>query len=182
MKRPNEAQFVLRRLSEQTGGRVFFPSDAKELRRGIQRDQSGAGEPVFLAYESNNPRRNGQFRRISVRVSRASAVARARPGYYAPTSMNRSYPAKYPLRAFTTVDGRLTRTSSRRHSRPFAASMASTYCWRSPSIRLDAATTVSTNVRREHELSARPLRQVAQVCRVRGRRAFGGLQHDPLVQ
>ena len=31
VKRPNDAQFVLRRLSEQTGGRVFFASDAKEL-------------------------------------------------------------------------------------------------------------------------------------------------------
>ena len=33
-----------------------------------------------------------------------------------------------PGSRFTTVDGRLTRTSRRRHSRPFAASIASTYC------------------------------------------------------
>jgi len=39
----------------------------------------------FLAYESNNPRRDGQFRRIAVRVDRDGALARARPRYYAPT-------------------------------------------------------------------------------------------------
>jgi hypothetical protein len=36
-------------------------------------------------------------------------------------------PPKYPLRALTVADGAFTRTSSRRHSRVFAASMASTY-------------------------------------------------------
>ena len=85
IKRPNEAQFVLRRLSEQTGGRVFFASDAKELKGVYGEIREELGNQYFLAYESNNPRRNGQFRRISIRVSRASVVARTRPGYYAPS-------------------------------------------------------------------------------------------------
>src|SRR5206468_1403500 len=59
---------------------------------------------------------------------------------------DRSYPAKYPLRALTTVDGRLTLTSSRRHSWLLAASMAITYCWRSPSMRCVEAATVSAGV------------------------------------
>jgi Ca-activated chloride channel homolog len=85
VKRPSDARFVLRRLSEQTGGRVFFASDAKELNGVYSEIRAELGNQYFLAYESNDPRRDGQFRRISVRVSRASAVARSRPGYYAPS-------------------------------------------------------------------------------------------------
>jgi Ca-activated chloride channel homolog len=85
IKRPSEAQFVLRRLSEQTGGRVFFANDAKELSGVYAEIKTELANQYFLAYESNNLRRDGQFRRIAVRVSRTSAVARARPGYYAPT-------------------------------------------------------------------------------------------------
>ena len=85
VKRPNDAQFVLRRLSEQTGGRVFFATDAKELSGVYGKIRAELANQYFLAYESTNPRRDGQFRRISVRVSRASVVARARPGYYAPS-------------------------------------------------------------------------------------------------
>ena len=85
VKQPSDSRFVLRRLSEQTGGRVFFASDAKELNGVYSEIRAELGNQYFLAYESTNPRRDGQFRRISVRVSRASVVARARPGYYAPS-------------------------------------------------------------------------------------------------
>jgi Ca-activated chloride channel homolog len=85
VKRPNDAQFVLRRLSEQTGGRVFFATDAKELNGVYGKIRAELASQYFLAYESTNPRRDGQYRRISVRVSRASVVARSRPGYYAPS-------------------------------------------------------------------------------------------------
>jgi Ca-activated chloride channel family protein len=85
VKQPSDSRFVLRRLSEQTGGRVFFASDAKELSGVYGKIRAELASQYFLAYESNDPRRNGQYRRISVRVNRASVVARARPGYYAPS-------------------------------------------------------------------------------------------------
>ena len=85
VRRPNEAQFVLRRFAEQTGGRAFFPADAKELAGIYGEIRAELASQYFLAYESNNPRRDGQFRRIAVRVDREGAAARARPGYYAPT-------------------------------------------------------------------------------------------------
>jgi Ca-activated chloride channel homolog len=84
-RRSNEAQFVLRRFAEQTGGRAFFPADAKELAGIYGEIKAELANQYFLAYESTNPRRDGQFRRIAVRVEREGAVARARPGYYAPT-------------------------------------------------------------------------------------------------
>jgi Ca-activated chloride channel homolog len=86
MRRPtSEAQFVLRRLAEQTGGRAFFPVDVKELAGIYGEIRTELSNQYFLAYESNNARRDGQYRRIAVRIERAGAVARARPGYYAPS-------------------------------------------------------------------------------------------------
>lgn len=76
---------MLRRFAEQTGGRAFFPADAKELAGIYGEIRAELANQYFLAYESTNPRRDGQFRRIAVRVEREGAVARARPGYYAPT-------------------------------------------------------------------------------------------------
>ena len=84
-RRPNEAQFVLRRFAEQTGGRAFFPVDAKELAGIYGEIRAELSNQYYLAYESTNARRDGQFRRIAIRVERTGAVARARTGYYAPT-------------------------------------------------------------------------------------------------
>jgi Ca-activated chloride channel family protein len=78
-------QFVLRRLAQQTGGRAFFPSEAKDLSTVYGEIKAELSSQYSLAYESNNPRRDGRFRHIAVRVDRTGVVARTRPGYYAPT-------------------------------------------------------------------------------------------------
>jgi Ca-activated chloride channel family protein len=78
-----DAQFVLRRLAEQTGGRAFFPHEARDLEGVYSEIKAELASQYSLAYESNNPRRDGQFRRISVRIDRNDAVTRTRPGYYA---------------------------------------------------------------------------------------------------
>jgi Ca-activated chloride channel family protein len=78
-----DAEFVLRRLAQQTGGRALFASDAKELSGVYGEIRAELSNQYLLGYESTNARRDGQCRRIAVRVERAGAVARARPGYYA---------------------------------------------------------------------------------------------------
>jgi Ca-activated chloride channel family protein len=83
VRRSTESEFVLRRLAQQTGGRAFFPTDAKQLVGIYGEIRAELSNQYFLAYESSNPRRDGQFRRIAVRVERPGVVARARPGYYA---------------------------------------------------------------------------------------------------
>jgi Ca-activated chloride channel family protein len=80
----DEGQFVLRRLAQQTGGRAFFPQQIKEL-AGVYRDiREELSSQYSMAYESSVGIRDGQWRRIAVRVNRPSVVVRTRQGYYAP--------------------------------------------------------------------------------------------------
>ena len=80
-----EGAFVLRRLAEQTGGRAFFPKDAKELAGVYTTVRQDLASQYSLAYQSSNGQRDGAWRRIGVRVNRPSAVVRTRQGYYAPS-------------------------------------------------------------------------------------------------
>ena len=80
----SDAQFALRRLAERTGGRTFFPQMASDLAGVYGEIKAELSSQYSLAYESNNTRRDGQFRHVAVRVERTGAVARTRPGYYAP--------------------------------------------------------------------------------------------------
>ena len=73
------------RSSFRAGGRAFFPAVATELASVYGEICAELANQYFLAYESTKPGRDGQFHRISVRVDRSGAVARARPGYFAPT-------------------------------------------------------------------------------------------------
>ena len=79
-----EADFVLRQLAQETGGRAFFPDDVSEL-PGIYRQISEELSSQYsVGYISANPLRNGQWRRIVVQVDRQGATARTKQGYYAP--------------------------------------------------------------------------------------------------
>jgi Ca-activated chloride channel family protein len=80
----DEGPFVLRRLAEQTGGRAFFPQQIKEL-AGVYHDiREELSSQYSLAYESSVGAKDGQYRRIAVRVNRPSVTVRTRQGYYAP--------------------------------------------------------------------------------------------------
>lgn len=80
-----EAEFVLRQLSQETGGRAFFPSDARDLPKIYQTISEELSNQYSLAYSSSNPLRNGAWRRIVVRVDRENVTARTKQGYYAPS-------------------------------------------------------------------------------------------------
>ncbi len=81
-----EAEFVLRQLSQETGGRVFFPSNVSELPGIYTQIAEELSSQYTLGYTSRNSRRDGSWRRIVVRVDRPSAAARTKQGYFAPTS------------------------------------------------------------------------------------------------
>jgi len=80
----SDAEYVLRQLTTQTGGRLFFPSGADELPAIYSLISQELSSQYLLGYSSSNPRRDGRWRRIQIRVSRPGATARTRQGYYAP--------------------------------------------------------------------------------------------------
>jgi Ca-activated chloride channel homolog len=80
-----EAEFVLRQLSQETGGRVFFPTAIAELPKIYEQISEELASQYSMAYSSKNPLRNGAWRRIDVRVAKPGLVARSRRGYYGPT-------------------------------------------------------------------------------------------------
>ena len=79
-----EAEFVLRQLSTETGGRVFFPTSAAELPKIYEQIADELSSQYALAYSSKNALRNGAWRRIAIRVARPGLNARTRQGYYGP--------------------------------------------------------------------------------------------------
>lgn len=79
-----EAEFVLRSLAQQTGGREFFVDDLRDLPSIYQRIAEELANQYAMGYISKNGRRDGSWRRIVVRVDRPSTVARTKQGYYGP--------------------------------------------------------------------------------------------------
>jgi Ca-activated chloride channel homolog len=80
-----EAEFVLKQLSQETGGRAYFVQTASELPKIYEQISDELANQYTIAYSSKNPMRNGAWRRIIVRVAaRAGLVARTRLGYYGP--------------------------------------------------------------------------------------------------
>jgi Ca-activated chloride channel family protein len=80
-----EAEFVLRQLAQETGGRSFFPSTANELPGIYSQIAQELSSQYTIGYTSRNPRRDGQWRRVVVRLNRPNVTARTKQGYYAPT-------------------------------------------------------------------------------------------------
>jgi len=80
----NEADFVLRQFTTQTGGRVFFPTTVDELPAIYALISQELSSQYLIGYTSSNPRRDGRWRRIVVRASRPGTTARTKQGYYAP--------------------------------------------------------------------------------------------------
>jgi Ca-activated chloride channel family protein len=81
-----EAEFVLRQLSQETGGRAFFPNILADLANVYGQIGDELSSQYTVGYTSRNPRRDGAWRRVVVRVNRPNAVARTKQGYFAPTS------------------------------------------------------------------------------------------------
>jgi Ca-activated chloride channel family protein len=82
----NNAEFVLRTLSQETGGRVFFVEDAQQLPTIYAQIADELANQYTIGYTSKNQKRDGAWRRITVQVAAPGATARTKSGYYAPTA------------------------------------------------------------------------------------------------
>ena len=81
-----EAEFVLRQFSQETGGRAFFPNQLSDLNNVYGQIAEELSSQYTVGYSSRNPKRDGAWRRIVIRVSRPNSVARTKLGYFAPTN------------------------------------------------------------------------------------------------
>jgi len=82
----HEAEFVLRQLAQETGGRAFFPETIVELPAIYDQISEELASQYAIGYSSSNPRRDGQWRRVVVRCTRAGVQTRTKQGYYAPSA------------------------------------------------------------------------------------------------
>jgi Ca-activated chloride channel homolog len=81
-----EAEFVLRQLSQETGGRAYFPNQLADLTKVYGQISDELSSQYTLGYVSHNPRHDGTWRRVVVRVNGQSLATRTKQGYFAPTS------------------------------------------------------------------------------------------------
>jgi Ca-activated chloride channel family protein len=81
----HEAEFVMRQLAQETGGRAFFPARLEDLAGAYSQIGDELASQYTIGYTSKNPRRDGAWRRVVVQVNRPNATPRAKKGYYAPT-------------------------------------------------------------------------------------------------
>jgi VWFA-related protein len=81
-----EAEFVMRQLAQETGGRAFFPARIEDLEGVYSQIADELASQYTLGYASKNARRDGAWRRLVVQVSRANVTPRTKRGYYAPTA------------------------------------------------------------------------------------------------
>jgi VWFA-related protein len=81
-----EAEFVMRQLAQETGGRSFFPARLDELAGVYQQIADELASQYALGYTSKNGRRDGGFRRVVVQTTRQGLAPRTKKGYFAPTA------------------------------------------------------------------------------------------------
>ncbi len=93
----------LRKITEQTGGRAYFPRSESELRSAFAQIQRDLREQYLVAYSPSNKARDGSYRRIQIdlvepELRKQKIRLNYRPGYFAKTgdgdlpSKRRSHP------------------------------------------------------------------------------------------
>jgi hypothetical protein len=78
-----DAEFVLRRLAQETGGRADFVSRGAELGGIYDRIAEELASQYTIGYTPVASRQDGQWRGVQVLVSHPNTVARTKQGYYA---------------------------------------------------------------------------------------------------
>ena len=77
----SESGFAMKSLAQETGARSFFPTDISQLAGVYSLITQELSNQYALGYTSTNPRQDGAFRRILVRVDEPNVRTRTRSGY-----------------------------------------------------------------------------------------------------
>jgi VWFA-related protein len=75
-------QEVMATLSSDTGGKAFF--DSNDFSPAFDRIQKDTSAYYVIGYHSTDLRRDGRYRRLSIKINRSDVKIEYRPGYYAP--------------------------------------------------------------------------------------------------
>lgn len=78
----------LKKITEATGGRAYFPRNERELRDAFAQIQRDLREQYLIAYSSSNKGRDGAYRRVNIEITNPDVQKQAlkliyRPGYFA---------------------------------------------------------------------------------------------------
>jgi Ca-activated chloride channel family protein len=80
----NEAEFVLRTIATETGGRSYVVEDAKRLSEIYTQISQELANQYTVGYISRNQKKDGTWRKITVQMTKAETIARTKAGYFAP--------------------------------------------------------------------------------------------------
>ena len=88
---------ALKKLSEQTGGRAFFPNNERDLANAFAQIERDLRERYLIAYSSTNKMRDGAYRKVSIEivnpmVRKDNLKLNYRPGYFAKTAVPEASP------------------------------------------------------------------------------------------
>jgi Ca-activated chloride channel family protein len=87
----SESEYSMKALAQETGARAFFPSAISELAGVYSSIATELASEYALGYISKNPRRDGAFRKVTIRVAGHPGVSlRTRSGYVAPRPERKS--------------------------------------------------------------------------------------------
>jgi Ca-activated chloride channel homolog len=80
----------LRKITEQTGGRAYFPKHERDLREAFDQIQRDLREQYLVAYSPSNKARDGSYRRIEIQLinpnlKQQNLKLNYRAGYFAKT-------------------------------------------------------------------------------------------------
>jgi Ca-activated chloride channel family protein len=84
---PEKAHDALERISEETGGKAFFPSKVTDIHSIVSEIASELRSQYSIGYFSTNSARDGSFRRVKIELrglDDSKRQLRYRRGYYAP--------------------------------------------------------------------------------------------------
>ena len=85
---------ALKKISEKTGGRAYFPRDEVELRKAFRQIQDEMRSQYLLAYEPTNPSKDGSYRKVEIelvnpQLQKEKVRLTHRQGYFAKTEVKK---------------------------------------------------------------------------------------------